>query len=80
MKTALSLMGLLAIGMVAFGIWFGVHHEQVNNRFNLWLDDCIAQGGIAGLTELGSRNTLSGDDYECYIDGKIVTLSGWENY
>lgn len=45
-----------------------------NNEFNRWTADCNRQGGLTSKTNSGILSSR----YECFIDGKIVTLAGWE--
>lgn len=46
-----------------------------NSDFNAWLSRCIAEGGIAGVTTINDSGRAN---YECYVDGEIVTVPGYE--
>lgn len=43
-------------------------------EFNDWTSDCLAAGGQVSRTHVG----FWADRYECFVDGEIVTLPGWE--
>lgn len=45
-------------------------------EFNDWASDCLAEGGVVGLTHVGEWSNR----YECFVDGEIVTLPGWEGF
>lgn len=65
--------GLICIGLIIWGV-SGLVGAQ--NTFNAWADDCLDAEGIVSKTEFG----LFSGRYECFVDGKKVTLPGWEKY
>lgn len=65
--------GLICIALIIWGVsgLIGIH-----NTFNSWADDCMRAKGIVAKTEIGFFESR----YECFVDGKKVTLPGWEKY
>lgn len=62
---------LFAISIGLF-VWAVATMFTVNDLYNRWTRDCVeARGIVAKVSATGS---------ECFIDGKITTLAGYEQY
>lgn len=67
--------GIVVLAVV--GILFATFQEFSDRRVhNAWLLDCTKHHGVVGWVH---EEALS-DSYECFVNGKIVTLPGWEKY
>jgi hypothetical protein len=49
---------------------------QDRRIWNAWNQDCTAVHGVVGMV----GRTAWGEQYECFVNGKIKTLPGWEAY
>lgn len=65
----LLLVLVVSSSLFAFSLYNAMSYKQL---FNNWTLDCINAGGIVGrVSEHGN---------ECFINGKITTLPGYEQY
>ncbi len=65
-------MGYVVAALIVLWGFLGFMWIGENNRINTWMADCQRAGGIV--------SHVSTSRAECFIDGKEVTLPGWEGY
>ncbi len=66
--TSMSLLMAIAMAIASVVLVWGIIGRT--QRFNEWANDCLQSSGIV--------SKVSTSRYECFIDGAIVTLPGWE--
>lgn len=67
---------ILLLAAIALLIWGVSGMIGESNRFNTWAQDCRQAKGQIQQTKWGFFE----ERYECFVDGKQVTLPGWEGY
>lgn len=66
----MKIIALIALGLISLTGCGGY------SEWNHWIRDCNNAGGVVSIAERG----FWADRYECYVDGEMVTLPGWEGY
>jgi hypothetical protein len=75
MKLIIAAIALL-IGLVVLQITLVVVNTGHQHMFNTWTRDCLRAHGLIAQTNVSNISTR----YECFVEGKMVTLPGWEGY
>ena len=70
-------MDKIIIGIIiAMVLWFFYSTSKYTETFNNWTRDCIQKGGFISQT----RHDFFSTNYECFVDGKIIIVPGYEGY
>lgn len=68
---------VFGVGIILLGMVYMFNAEAAQTQlFNRWNSDCTQAGGVVGSV----RSDWNSTGYECFIDGRITTLSGYEQY
>jgi len=72
----LILVACVVAVILGFVIWTITQGIRYEHKYNAWVSDCRAFGGVVKPSFVISSNTTWTD---CYVKGKVVIVPGWES-